>query len=1060
MGSIRDYIGIKQKTNEGETSLQSLSTLTNYIPLTTLSCSRNDLVISGNAITLTLGLARNDEERWYSAYEKPVLHLNIIGRDAQGKYRIVKIYHGTQNSSEISITWKKHYGIAKININLSDSRWKANITSISQIVGIGVALFEKENKGLSNIQYGVSNVFCFNNTDLTSEKTKIFNDLRTSSTGQVANYFSEAGLTAQNLDIVQISQLSNIDKFETNHVSSSTSIPEKIIFKPFLGSLYDYVTLLGIQNSDVTDNYTYSNTQFFEKRVEVSAGNIPSFISGLSFGASYLYTKMSNVNTPTFSTFSGNNKIVIDDYKTLYDDENSEIGISYGGYTYIFPNIETKLRYRDDARFVSNGSDLPPQFEFEKDNYRDRMKYLGEYELVYNSSTGRYDKEGSLNPAITSFVKYHLDCVIKLKEGEYENFPFVIPGYFDGNANKLSIKTYYSGYFYIENNTLKTKEYGSNSTAWFGGSNYGYLLGGKGAVINKFTNKPLEHPGYPSDTGLLSFTIGLKDGTKRYWKVCENLSIYNPNNKTTNTITQNTSEAVCYKHETFNKQAGYLVDVYQTQINGEKLDFKIIESTTPIENPKAPKENTILASKDCSYFEYIFPISKYTRDKVTIQADQKFYKLPYYVILHSRMKKWEGETEDIKLEVTNNGYFKDIIKIQENKLYFTFAEPIGDYNSDFSGDQFINYAILNNSSIGLSQIGRAEYLTLKITGIKQPLSITFRNGVLFSWKTWLELFYTNKQNVLDFSMAGIDLTKETQVFLTLTFYNKNKEPLFVIKNTKAIVPITGTRPLGFRQNGIIVNPVDPNEDLQQGTASTSAKVAERINARTYWHDDDTIRAILLEGRALNEHGSFFNEEKIATPLIVYEEHEHEIEEGKVGYDGTGGYLFDGVNLPGLQKKVEDDIKDMTYQKDPTKSDSFAGQINTNKNSISTLKNNIKNAQTKLISKLGSEHTTTITSGQEEVTGYSGTITVPSTDLANCILLSCQVSAQRTGGTGTFSNFTEDVGAPYVNAITYSNGAVIISYAGLMKLRKDGLTIKSGSKFQVRLSALALNLASL
>ena len=49
----------------------------------------------------------------------------------------------------------------------------------------------------------------------------------------------------------------------------------------------------------------------------------------------------------------------------------------------------------------------------------------------------------------------------------------------------------------------------------------------------------------------------------------------------------------------------------------------------------------------------------------------------------------------------------------------------------------------------------------------------YENGTLYSWKTWLELFYVNKQNILDFSMINIDLTQETQVLLTLTFYNKN-----------------------------------------------------------------------------------------------------------------------------------------------------------------------------------------------------------------------------------------------------------------------------------------------
>jgi hypothetical protein len=72
---------------------------------------------------------------------------------------------------------------------------------------------------------------------------------------------------------------------------------------------------------------------------------------------------------------------------------------------------------------------------------------------------------------------------------------------------------------------------------------------------------------------------------------------------------------------------------------------------------------------------------------------------------------------------------------------------------------------------------------------------------------------------------------------------------------------------------------------------------------------------------LDKNGASYNP-STKTNLIEYEEWSAAQDEDS--YNGKGGYLFNGVNLPGLQKKVEDDINDMTYQKDATKSDSFAG----------------------------------------------------------------------------------------------------------------------------------------
>jgi hypothetical protein len=152
-----------------------------------------------------------------------------------------------------------------------------------------------------------------------------------------------------------------------------------------------------------------------------------------------------------------------------------------------------------------------------------------------------------------------------------------------------------------------------------------------------------------------------------------------------------------------------------------------------------------------------------------------------------------------------------------------------------------------------------------------------------------------------------DLTKCTELIFTFDFYSKDGKLLLTITNQNAITPITGIRPLGLRKNGIIINPIESNEDLIM--ENTEEKVAQRINAKTYKYGTNIIRGTILQGRAATEKGAPL--EKSLKPLIEYEEQLN----GRSGFDGSGKYLFDGQHLPTLNNWIKNgDVVDDKYDK--------------------------------------------------------------------------------------------------------------------------------------------------
>lgn len=249
----------------------------------------------------------------------------------------------------------------------------------------------------------------------------------------------------------------------------------------------------------------------------------------------------------------------------------------------------------------------------------------------------------------------------------------------------------------------------------------------------------------------------------------------------------------------------------------------------------------------------------------------------------------------------------DTLKIQDGKLIYKIKTAgIGDYNNEFSINQFINYCIGGNHAIGLSGSKRDEIFQIYDNSIstEEPI-IELRSNSTTPYTELLKLLYTDVTNYLPFPIgtrtgATIDLTIKyiKPLWVTVqTTENQNTEGqntgdyyYTIFQATLTEIPIvTGTRPLAFRRGGIIVNPSDQNEILEKDTSV-------KINLKTVREKDNKVVGKAININLCDEVGNPLNEQGCSI--------EYRGTHDQNGDITSGSFYFDNVNLSALKQQTE------------------------------------------------------------------------------------------------------------------------------------------------------------
>ena len=878
MATVKNYLGFTEcngltnfDINSLGERLSSLSNLSDYHNNLVPKPNLQDLVIQKSNIILSFALSRNLLD---PIYKNPVVYVTITGNNYKQEKETIRLYKGGQpGNNDIAIKWDNiYYGILRVGITAEQV---SNIVkTFNTISAVGVIIFDsKRDEPFGKLfQLGTQTI-----SD--SDFLKICNKIEEGSGDFDKKPASDF------LEKTTINRLSQITRYEDEPASSSYTINNDIIIKPYYLSI-DY-DMVGYGKED-TDAFDYTNPSFFYEKVGFTLKTITHFNTTLE---PICYQFCSRKEFAEYNKQGDNGKVLPDNWSNVIKNELDELsftisdfypiyetekfigsqdknvkffGLVYGGYTYLRTNYFNKLRHCDEVFAVKTEELLSKYYTF--DGERVNRKFIS------------YDGPDKIN-----YYNYYIDGTFSYIH-DIKDFPF--EGFLtDGGTAKvqhsqtgvLTKDGFTAGDGWLTNEDFSCRNLIQKDDFFY--------------ATNKFTR----------ETSTKWFNFALISDDVQYWKIGEKIE------KNGAALPNDIQEdIICYNDETIKIEKGSFVNVWAETFSKaiEGTNLVCLDSWTPQLSATRPSLNKEFTNTEKntdpngSFFKYVFMGDKE-------EEYRKYYDLPCYTILYSKTLPKETIYLD---DATSNYLDTSVSKFQENKLFFKFKSPIGDLNNKYTGNQFISYAINYDRSIGISQKGRIENISINVCGknssgnsfnITHSLNSNENNK---NWKDLLELLYTEKTNVLDFTNLNLeidDLTKCTELIFTFKFYSKDGRLLLTIANKNAITPITGIRPLGLRKNGIIINPIEPNEDLTM--ENIEEKVAQRVNAKTYEYGTNTIRGTILQGRAVTAEGAPF-EKSTLKPLIEYEEQLN----GRSGFDGSGGYLFDGINLQELQKQTVDE----------------------------------------------------------------------------------------------------------------------------------------------------------
>lgn len=332
-----------------------------------------------------------------------------------------------------------------------------------------------------------------------------------------------------------------------------------------------------------------------------------------------------------------------------------------------------------------------------------------------------------------------------------------------------------------------------------------------------------------------------------------------------------------------------------------------------------------VAESSKSYFSYRRPVIKISEQEDITSITKMPIEKQFYTVLYC--KPFLNLDKDLGL------------KIKNGTLFYNFPEESFDYNTSFNDNDFINYAISENENIGLSDQERNEHFTLIISnnngtiysieistsGIKINDNNTDINSLFFH--ELLTNFYCGTERTLQLPQFS---TTSSEVNISFKYEKSYAGTNYIIfeKIINNVPVASGDRPLGLRKGGIIVNPLEQNEQLPQGTA-------EQINLKTKIVENNKLVGKGINILVCDPNGNPLDE----TVAIEYKA-DYDTQTQKVS---NGAFYFDGVNLSELKNTVnnsETGLVKKVGDLETTVGDSDSGlvkDVNQNTTDITNLK---------------------------------------------------------------------------------------------------------------------------
>ena len=395
----------------------------------------------------------------------------------------------------------------------------------------------------------------------------------------------------------------------------------------------------------------------------------------------------------------------------------------------------------------------------------------------------------------------------------------------------------------------------------------------------------------------------------------------------------------CYNRENIVKHYDLnLIDKFTTEESANVFDittwtnravlksWEVQNSDVPLDSMNFRVEGVMesdISEGSKSYFSYCRPVIKLSKQEDITSITKMPIEKQFYTVLYCQ--RFLKDDPDLGL------------KIKNGTLFYKFPEGSFDCNATFKDNDFINYAISENRSIGLSDQERNEHFTLTISNNNETYSIeistsgikingnnTDINSLFFH--ELLTNFYCGTERILQLPYFS---TTSSEVNISFKYEKSYAGTNYIIfEKTINNVPVaSGDRPLGLRKGGIIVNPLEQNEQLPQG-------IAEQINLKT-----KIVESNKLVGKGINILVCDPNGNPLDETVAIEYKADYDTQTQKVS---NGAFYFDGVNVSELKNVVnnsETGLVKKVGDLETTVGDSDSGlvkDVNQNTSNISSL----------------------------------------------------------------------------------------------------------------------------
>lgn len=904
-------------------------------------------------------------------FTNPKIFLTIQGRDVDDNIRLKRIWAGKEKGNYIICDWDNYFGILRILVPIGD------IKQFNYITFVGVIMTRQLNHDDATgriYKIGLHN----DNLD-----TNFISTLKDNLSFNVINLTNADG-TATIHNISTLSKLSGATQYpvtQTQDISAG-----KVAVAP-VTSKRAMFTITGGYSEDEDE---IRNSRFFRDQVLITFDKV-------TIGGESKYLDEVAIDDGEYDEVPSSCVIKIPNATIRY---SPSVTFRHGGYVYTQKTDDYSWKeLKRDTNFLTfdTEEEMFEFFDFTGERYRTKFEeYTDTNTLTLQTSI----INGELKQRVLTSSPY------QTTDNKSINLPFTTS---DEQAASSIIT------ISINSETPnKPAHYYTTTTT----------------LYNIFTKEP--EP--------ITVQIPLIDQHKYYF-LGDFFKVEYPNNSQSNWSQREKREVVVYDGATlldhFASENSKVFDLDNFQFDDSiAKTWDSCRSYVPLEESEISFQNgvTYTDTWNKSYFEYRKPKIQKTIQDQSVDIIEEVYcyrDLKPWTILYCR------SFNNITKPITN-------LKIQDGKLYYKIdSDGFGDKNEKFSVNQFINYAINGKHFIGLSSFDKNKQLTIYVPTNYIPNNTseeewypvkTFGTGANDDSAEILKLFYTGIEQTIDAPDISNLQIPDTGLPLRLVYKDIQEYTIFDLEIGNAQV-VRGVRPLGLRQKGIIVNPIDVNEELPAGTA-------EKIHL-TLNDSDTTGKAI-----DISVHNNAGGE--LGTCSVEFK---------KGGNGVTQGFYFNGVNVSELNTTVSNSTTGLVKKVgdlETTVGNSSSGLVK----DVNNIKNEISGLNFETIF---AESSSISTSGSKGMDTYGSTITIPKSQLTNKLITNCQLSLKYISGhedsfwANTIDYYFLDVGTPYITSCAKNNnGDLEIKFSGDIYRRSSNTNTVS---FKVKAAVMYIELPS-